>query len=122
MWSFVGNKKNKRWLWYAYEPVSKKIIAHVFGDRSRYTLNRLLELLEPFNISLISTDLFAVYQAVIPEQKHIVGKIFTQGIERNNLSLRNRIKRLQRKTIAFSKSIAMHDKIIGSFIQRLFYL
>jgi IS1 family transposase len=40
----------------------------------------------------------------------------TQKIERKNLTLRTRIKRLVRKTICFSKKILMHDIIIGLFI------
>ncbi len=35
--SFVGNKKNQRGLWYVWEPRLKRIVAHVFGDRSRKT-------------------------------------------------------------------------------------
>ncbi|WP_447874715.1 IS1 family transposase, partial [Serratia fonticola] len=37
-------------------------------------------------------------------------------IERHNLNLRTHIKRLARKTICFSKSEEMHDKIIGSYL------
>lgn len=35
MWSFVGNMKQQRWLWYAWEPRLKRIFAHVFGHRSK---------------------------------------------------------------------------------------
>jgi insertion element IS1 protein InsB len=35
-----------------------------------------------------------------------------------DLSLRTRIKRLARTTIYFSKSIVMHDGVIGLFINR----
>jgi hypothetical protein len=42
----------------------------------------------------------------------------TQKIERKHLTLRTRIKRLARKTICFSKSIVMHDIVIGLFINR----
>ena len=31
MWSFVGNKKQQRWLWYAWEPRLKRIIADVLA-------------------------------------------------------------------------------------------
>ncbi|MCA6559087.1 MAG: hypothetical protein IM583_21360, partial [Pseudanabaena sp. M114S2SP2A07QC] len=41
-----------------------------------------------------------------------------QRIERKHLTLRTRIKRLARKTICFSKSILMHDIVIGLFINR----
>ena len=49
---------------------------------------------------------------------HMVGKRNTQKIERKHLTLRTRIKRLARKTICFSKSIVMHDVVIGLFINR----
>ncbi|UYA60583.1 Insertion element iso-IS1n protein insB [Pectobacterium sp. F1-1] len=54
----------------------------------------------------------------MPHEKHLTGKIFTHRIERNNLTLRTRIKRLARKTICFSRSIEVHEKVIGSFIER----
>jgi insertion element IS1 protein InsB len=47
-----------------------------------------------------------------------VGKRNTQKIERKHLTLRTRIKRLARKTICFSKSVLMHDGVIGLFINR----
>ncbi|RLA69910.1 MAG: transposase, partial [Epsilonproteobacteria bacterium] len=43
----------------------------------------------------------------------------TQTIERKNLTLRTRVKRLTRKTICFSKSIKMHDIVIGLLINVL---
>ena len=48
--------------------------------------------------------------------------IFTQRIERNNLPLRTRIKRLARKTICFSRSVKINEKVIGSVIEKnMFY-
>jgi insertion element IS1 protein InsB len=51
--------------------------------------------------------------------QHVVGKRRTQQLERKHLTLRTWIKRLVRKSICFSKSIQMHDLIIGLFINRL---
>ena len=48
----------------------------------------------------------------------MIGKQNTQKIERKHLTLLTRIKRLARKTICFSKSIVMHDIVIGLFINR----
>ncbi|MDE1485752.1 IS1 family transposase [Xenorhabdus bovienii] len=119
-WSFVGNKQNQRWLWYAWEPRLKRIVSHVFGDRGRNTLDKLLALLSPFNIRFYCTDNYAAYNN-LPEEKHLPGKTFTQRIERTNLTHRTRIKRLNRKTIGYSKSVEMHDKVIGTFIEREHY-
>ncbi|EIY3035071.1 IS1 family transposase, partial [Shigella flexneri] len=56
------------------------------------------------------------------KEKHLTGKIFTQRIARNNRTLRTRIKRLARKTICFSRSVEIHEKVIGSFIEKhMFY-
>ncbi|MCI9355307.1 MAG: hypothetical protein HFE58_11030 [Firmicutes bacterium] len=45
-----------------------------------------------------------------------MGKKNTQKIERKNIALRTKIKRLTRKTICYSKTEYMHDIIIGLFI------
>lgn len=48
-------------------------------------------------------------------------KRYTQSIERQNLNFRIRIKRLARKTLCFSKSIEIHAKVIGTFINRMLF-
>ncbi|BAX55404.1 IS1 transposase [Photobacterium damselae subsp. piscicida] len=62
-----------------------------------------------------------MYSSYLPRENHIIGKRYTQRIERTNLTLRSRLKRLVRKTIGFSKSEEMHDKVIGTFIEREFH-
>ena len=59
---------------------------------------------------------------MLANEKHITGKLYTQRIERENLTLRNRLKRLNRKNLGYSKSVEMHDKIIGKFIEFEYYL
>ena len=120
-WSFVGNKKNQRWLFYAWEPRFKRIIAHAFGRRSGKTLKKLLKRLKPYKFSFYCTDDWKPCSTNLVEDKHIVGKIFTQRIERQNLTLRTRLKRLMRRTICFSRSAEVHDKVIGEFISREHY-
>ncbi len=75
-----------------------------------------------FNIGILTSDDWGSYGRVVPKNKHLIGKIFTQRIERNNLTLRTRIKRLARKTICFSRSVEIHEKVIGAFIEKhMFY-
>ncbi|EDS4738688.1 IS1 family transposase, partial [Salmonella enterica] len=57
----------------------------------------------------------------VPSEIHLVGKIFTQRIERHNLNLRIHIKRLARKTICYSRSVELHEKVIGTYIERYHY-
>lgn len=82
------------------------------------TCHELLALLSPFNIGMITSDDWGSYARELPKDNHLTGKIFTQRIERNNLTLRTRIKRLVHKTICFSRSVELHEKVIGAFIEK----
>ncbi|WP_265001950.1 IS1 family transposase, partial [Klebsiella variicola] len=93
-----------------------------FGPRTDATCRELLALLTPFNIGMLTTDEWGSYVRELPKEKHLTGKIFTQRIERNNLTLRTRLKRLARRTICFSRSVELHEKVIGAFIEKyMFY-
>lgn len=63
-------------------------------------------------------DGWAAYDRHLFPAHHRIGKRKTQKIERKHLTLRTRIKRLVRKTICFSKTIVMHDTVIGLFINQ----
>jgi insertion element IS1 protein InsB len=118
MWSYVGSKDNQRWLWHAIDHKTGIILAYVFGTREDEVFLKLQKLLKPFGIEKFYTDAAGVYQRHLEAETHEIGKKNTQKIERKHLTLRTRIKRLARKTICFSKSIFMHDLIIGLFINR----
>jgi insertion element IS1 protein InsB len=118
MWSFVKAKTEPRWLWHAIEHVSGKILAYVLASHEDEAFVRLKALLEPFGITQFYTDGWGAYERYIEPALHLVGKRNTQKIERKHLTLRTRIKRLARKTICFSKSMEMHDIVIGLFINR----
>jgi insertion element IS1 protein InsB len=118
MWSYVGRKKDQRWLWHAIDHRTGKVLAYVFGRRQDEVFLKLKALLEPFGITRYYTDYWGVYTRHIDPDQHEPGKRHTQKIERKHLRLRTRIKRMTRKTICFSKSIQMHDIVIGLFINR----
>nr|QJX11110.1 IS1 family transposase [Escherichia coli] len=44
-WGYVGAKSRQRWLFYAYDRIRRTVVAHVFGERTLATLERLLSLL-----------------------------------------------------------------------------
>jgi insertion element IS1 protein InsB len=118
MWSFVKRKKEPRWLWHAIDHRSGQVLAYVFGRRQDEVFLKLKALLEPFGITRYSTDYWGAYTRHLDAEEHQPGKRNTQQIERKHLTLRTRIKRLTRKTICFSKSIQMHDIVIGLFVNR----
>lgn len=118
-WSFVGNKANQRWLWYAVDHASNTVLGYVFGKRKDVVFEELKDLLDPIGITRYYTDDWGAYERHLEAQKHQIGKRNTQKIERKNLNLRTWIKRLARKTICFSKSELMHDTVIGLLINRV---
>src|SRR4051812_16791616 len=89
-----------------------------FGRRTDRVLLKLKALLEPLGIRRFYTDGWGAYHRHLEPKRHGVGKRRTQQLERKHLTLRTRIKRLVRKTICFSKSTAMHEIVIGLFINR----
>jgi insertion element IS1 protein InsB len=121
MWSFVGSKSQQRWLWHAIDHCTGQVLAYVFGRREDHVFLELKALLKPFGITRFYTDGWGAYRRHIDADKHTVGKQHTQKIERKHTTLRARIKRSVRKTICFSKSIQMHDIVIGLFINRFAY-
>ena len=64
------------------------------------------------------TDDWGAYTRHLAAAEHNPGKRNTQQIERTHLTLRTRIKRLVHRTIGFSRSIEMHDIVIGLYGNR----
>jgi len=118
MWSCVGSKQHPRWLWAALDHRSSRIVAYTFGRRVDRVLVKLKALLEPLGIRRFYTDGWGAYRRHLDPHCHVVGKRRTQQLERKHLMLRTWIKRLVRKTICFSRSIARHEIVIGLFINR----
>ena len=118
MWSFVGKKRDQRWLWHAIDHWTGEVLAYVFGRRTDEVFLQLKALLEPYGIRRFHTDYWGAYTRHLEPDVHYPGKRNTQRIERKHLTLRTRIKRLARKTICFSKSSQMHDIVIGLFVNR----
>jgi IS1 family transposase len=50
MWSFVGSKKQPRWLWEALDHQTGRIVAYTFGRRADRALVKLKALLAPLGI------------------------------------------------------------------------
>jgi insertion element IS1 protein InsB len=117
-WSFVRSKSHQRWLWLILGHRTHEVLGYAFGPRTHEVFESFLKQLSPLNITLWLTDGLSAYTKLLNEETHIVGKRNTQKIERFFLTLRTRIKRLARRTICFSKSVIMHDTVIGLFINR----
>jgi len=120
-WSFVQNKSNQRWTWYAIERKSGCILAWHNGKRSDKDFLVLWNSLKIFDINKYYTDDWGSYSKYIPPDRHESGKKNTWKIERKNLNFRTHLKRLARRTICFSKSETVHDNVIGMYIEKYYY-
>jgi len=111
-WTYVGNKKNKIWLIYAYHRATGEIVAYVWGKRNLKTARKLHDKLKSMGIAYdtVYTDKWDSFIAVFQPDNHIVGKENTKGIEGNNCRLRHRIRRAFRRTCCFSKKLFNHLK------------
>jgi insertion element IS1 protein InsB len=119
--SFVNHKGNKQWVWLALDAATREIVAVVIGARDEATAFQLWQALPPLyrQCAVVYTDFWAAYGAVLPSKRHrAVGKETgkTSYIERFNNTLRQRVSRLVRKTLSFSKSLENHIGAIWYFI------
>ncbi|EGB44489.1 transposase [Escherichia coli H252] len=73
----------------------------------------LMSLLSPFDVVIWMTDGWPLYESRLKGKLHVISKRYTQRIERHNLNLRQHLARLGRKSLSFSKSVELHDKVIG---------
>lgn len=120
-WSFVGHKGNKQWIWLAMNRETREIIAMHIGDRSRKGAIALWQSLPPVyrQCAICYTDFWEAYETIFPSKRHrSVGKDTgqTNHIERFNCTLRQRVSRLVRKTLSFSKKLENHIGAIWYFI------
>ena len=115
-WGYVGDKSRQHWLFYAYDRIRRAVVAHVFGERTMATLERLLSLLSVFDVVVWMTDGWPMYESRLKGKLHVISKRYTQRIERHNLNLRQHLARLGRKSLSFSKSVELHDKVIGHYL------
>lgn len=121
MWSFVGNKNNKQWVWLALDIETKEIVGVYIGARSREGAKGLWQSLPALyrQCAVSYTDFWSAYEQIFPHSRHrAVNKTSgkTNGIERFNCTLRQRVAGLVRKTLSFSRKLENHVGAIWYFI------
>ncbi len=121
LWSFVDDKGNEQWVWLALDTSTREIVGCFIGDRSGQGATALWQSLPGVyrQCAVLYTDHWASYPVALPSKRHqAVGKEtgLTSYIERFNNTLRQRISRLVRKTLSFSKKLDNHVGAIWNFI------
>jgi IS1 family transposase len=121
LWSYVGSKAHKVWIWLALERQTRRIVGLAFGDRSDETCRAMWRSLPPDyrKRALLYSDYWESYTNVLPSKRlRQVSKESgeTAHIERFNNTLRQRCANLVRKTLSFSKKTCFHEHRIRLFI------
>ncbi|MGH1434834.1 MAG: IS1 family transposase [Lewinella sp.] len=116
LWSFVQKKKRKRWIWVAYDPVHRLVVACYIGGRGKSAAKKFWKKIpSTLRECYFETDHWEAYQSIIPKNQHKVGKDLTYYIEGFNATIRARVSRLVRKALSFSKLEKWHNLAIQWF-------
>ena len=102
--TYVKRKTNLQWVVYALRKDNKQVIDFAVGPRTTKTLKKVTDILTLSGANKVYTDKLQQYSSLIPKEIHCTKQYGTNGIERYNLTLRTQLKRLNRRTICFSKS------------------
>jgi insertion element IS1 protein InsB len=121
MWSFVGKRANKPWIWMAMDAQTRQVIAFHVADCRRESAQELWAKIPVAyrEQARFHTDQYEAYKGVIPAERHqAITKQArkTNYIERFHNTLRQRLARLVRETLSFSKKLANHMGAIRYFI------
>lgn len=121
MWSFVHDKSQQYWLWWAVDHNTGSALAYVLGTRESAYLDQLRDLLcAYFDVDTVFADGYAAYEN-ISESELVVGKENTWRVEGHHTALRTWCSRLVRKGIRFSKTHQMHSIVLGLVINFWFF-
>jgi insertion element IS1 protein InsB len=121
MWSLVQKKANTQWIGLAMDATTRQIIAFHVGDRSRESAKALWGASPAVYQAhaILHTDQYAVSNGVMPAERHkAITKQArkTKHIDRFNNTLRQRLSRLVRATLSFSKKVENPIGAIKFFI------
>ncbi|WP_296150246.1 IS1 family transposase [uncultured Flavobacterium sp.] len=112
MRTYIRDKRNFIWLVYALEKESRNVVSFHVGKRTNKTLSHLLDTLKLSEAKKIFTDRLKNYRYLIDEKLHSVERFGTNHIERKNLTLRTHLKRLNRRSICFSRSLLILNAVL----------
>jgi insertion element IS1 protein InsB len=107
--TFVGRNKesHRRYVISAMDKRTGEIVAVTTGRRNQKVIREVTDQLCALKPKRVVTDGWNGYAALIPEKIHKITEFGINRLERLHLNLRQRIKRLSRKTMSWNKSERM---------------
>ena len=114
--TFVGNPKNKVWIWTVVNHWKPGILLWTVGDwlrqcaernRSSNSFQILWTVIRCWHSFWYVTDGWKVYPGFIEPEDHLVCKTYMTRVEGENTRLRHYLASLHRKTLCYSKSLEM---------------
>jgi insertion element IS1 protein InsB len=116
MRTYIGKKSRLRWIVYALDRETRAVVSFNVGRRTNQTLKRVIRSLELSNARRIHTDKLKNYRYLITRKLHRTHVHSTNHIERHNLSIRTHLKRLNRRTICFSRSLIVLMAVLRIYL------
>ena len=112
MRTYIKRKDKLIWIAYALEQETKKVVSFNVGRRTNKTLSKVITSIELSEAKKIVTDKLKNYKYLIKKEIHSTKYRGINHIERKNLSIRTHLKRLNRRTICFSRSLIVLNAIL----------
>ena len=87
--TFVGNRKNRFWIWTVVNHQKQGIILWNIGDRSHESFKPIWQIIKCWHSFFYVTDGWKVYPMYIEPEDHLVSKIYMTRVEGENTRLRH---------------------------------
>ena len=113
--AFCPKKKNKCWIWLAYDRDGRRVCGVQLGRRDANTGKKLMEQLELFDMDYVCTDDYPAYNRIVPEAMHVQTKAETCAVKSLNSRIRHYLARFHRKTFCYSKAVYMVQATLTLF-------
>jgi insertion element IS1 protein InsB len=117
MWHYLKTKRCKLWIWKALDRDTGQVLDWACGRRDQATLQKVVERLAQWNVTMSCTDTWAAYASVVPQDKLVQSKATTHAIARHHCRQRHGFGRFKRQSIIISKSQEMVDLTMALFAQ-----
>ena len=107
MITHIGRKDRRICIVYALDRKTKSVVDFNVGRRTKSTLKTIVNTLLLSESKGIRSEFLNLYLGLIPKEIHLVKRRGINNIERKNLTLRTQLKRLNRRSIAYTRSLAV---------------